>query len=100
MYHLILFGQLEKKFVGMISKAISVEEYACCALEPELILTLPNELKDIDLSEDGMEKYCELLEAIGGHHRLLGYAEPVQSEMELECELVTNGLYCGDSSAG
>ena len=91
-------AKIERKFFGMISKAISVEEYACCALEPELILTLPNELKDIDLSEDDTEKYCELLEAIGGHHRLLGYAEPVQSEMELESELVTNGLYCGDSS--
>ncbi len=91
-------AKIEKKFFGMISKAVTVEEYDCCALEPELILTLPNELKDIDLSEEDTDKYCELLEAIGGHHRLLGYAEPVQSEMELECELVTNGLYCGDAS--
>ncbi|MBA4074451.1 MAG: hypothetical protein C0508_05360 [Cyanobacteria bacterium PR.023] len=91
-------AKIEKKFFGMISKAVSVEVYDCCALEPELILTLPNELKNIDLSEEETDKYCELLEAIGGHHRLLGYAEPVQSEMELECELVTNGLYCGDAS--
>lgn len=89
---------IEKKFFGMISKAISVEEYDCCALEPELILTLPNELKNIDLSEEDTEKYCELLETIGGHHRLLGYPEPIQGEMEIECELVTNGHYCGNSS--
>lgn len=91
-------AKIEKKFFGMISKSVSVDEYDCCALEPELILTLPNELKNIELSEEDTEKYCELLEAIGGHHRLLGYSEPVQNEMELECELVTNGLYCGDAS--
>ena len=35
---------------------------------------------------------------MGNHHRLFGYAEPIQSPaMGLECELVSNGLYCGDS---
>ena len=31
-------------------------------------------------------------------HQLLGYPSPVQNPMELECQLVSNGLYCGDSS--
>ena len=30
--------------------------------------------------------------------KLLGYSNNIQGEMELECELVTNGLYCGDPS--
>jgi hypothetical protein len=33
------------------------------------------------------------------HHQVGGFPEPVQGdEMELECQLVSNGLYCGDSS--
>jgi uncharacterized protein YwqG len=29
-------------------------------------------------------------------HKLLGHADPIQGEMELECELVTHGIHCGD----
>ena len=29
--------------------------------------------------------------------KLLGYADLIQGEMLLECELVTNGIYCGDT---
>jgi uncharacterized protein YwqG len=33
------------------------------------------------------------------HHQVAGFPDPVQGdEMELECQLVSNGLYCGDSS--
>jgi uncharacterized protein YwqG len=31
-------------------------------------------------------------------HRLLGHSCNIQGDMQLEAELVTNGLYCGDSS--
>jgi uncharacterized protein YwqG len=31
-------------------------------------------------------------------HRSGGWPEEVQGEMRLECQLVTNGIYCGDSS--
>jgi len=31
-------------------------------------------------------------------HRLLGHPDPIQGEMQVECQLVSNGLYCGDSS--
>lgn len=31
-------------------------------------------------------------------HRLLGHPDPVQGDMQLECQLVTNGLHCGDST--
>lgn len=31
-------------------------------------------------------------------HRLLGHADPVQGDMQLECQLVANGVYCGDAS--
>jgi hypothetical protein len=31
-------------------------------------------------------------------HRLLGHPDPVQGDMQLECQLVANGLYCGNAS--
>ena len=31
-------------------------------------------------------------------HRLLGHPDPVQGDMQLECQLVANGVYCGDAS--
>ncbi|MGB5500004.1 MAG: YwqG family protein, partial [Maribacter sp.] len=32
------------------------------------------------------------------NHKIFGYSNNIQGEMELECQLVTNGLYCGDGS--
>lgn len=31
-------------------------------------------------------------------HKLLGHSEPIQGPMELQCQLVSHGLYCGDAS--
>ena len=31
-------------------------------------------------------------------HRVLGHPEPIQGDMQLECQLVAHGLYCGDAS--
>ena len=31
-------------------------------------------------------------------HRLLGHPDPIQNDMQLECQLVTSGLYCGDET--
>ena len=32
-------------------------------------------------------------------HPIDGYPVTIQGDMYLECQLVTNGLYCGDSSS-
>jgi uncharacterized protein YwqG len=34
----------------------------------------------------------------GGTHRLFGHSSNVQGDMQLEAQLVSHGLYCGDSS--
>ena len=34
----------------------------------------------------------------GSRHRLLGHADNIQGDMQLEAQLVTNGLYCGNPS--
>jgi hypothetical protein len=31
-------------------------------------------------------------------HRILGHSTNIQGDMQLEAQLVTNGLYCGDPS--
>ncbi|MDP1662089.1 MAG: YwqG family protein, partial [Phycisphaerales bacterium] len=49
---------------------------------------------------DDTESYTSLVTDLHAaqqpQHRLLGHPSPQQGTMELECQLVTNGLYCGD----
>ena len=62
-------------------------------------LSLPGwEHESIDgiLSDDEADHYIEI--SSGAENQILGYANCVQGPMELECQLVTNGLYCGDPS--
>lgn len=62
-------------------------------------LSLPGwEHKSIEgiLSEDEDNNYIDLSEGV--ENQLLGYSNCVQGPMELECQLVTNGLNCGDPS--
>jgi uncharacterized protein YwqG len=62
-------------------------------------LSLPTWQED---SIDGLiqdEDSDNYMDASGGsENQILGYANCVQGTMELECQLVTNGLYCGDST--
>lgn len=89
----------QKKLLGFIKIDQSVREFKPCRLSMKRIVTLPNDFEELTDHDDKFwDNYFEMLETIGGHHRLLGCAEPVQGEMRLECELVTNGLYCGDET--
>jgi uncharacterized protein YwqG len=51
--------------------------------------------KDMARYDKVMEKYSD--ENYGGH-QLLGYPSLVQGDIFTECQLVSNGLYCGDAS--
>jgi uncharacterized protein YwqG len=59
-------------------------------------------IKKLNLNNSQFEKYLELCSSAFGslpHHQYFGYQNPVQSnDMDLECQLVTNGLYCGNPS--
>ena len=83
-------------------------EYSPCALRFAFAWTLPDRstLADrrIQLSDEESDAYDALIgeldqecgmEQVG--HQLLGCAAPVQGEMELECQLASNGVYCGDA---
>jgi uncharacterized protein YwqG len=57
----------------------------------------------LGLTADEAESYAELLEEMAEsddepRHLLLGHPDPVQGEMQLECQLVSHGLYCGDQT--
>ena len=48
------------------------------------------------IQDEDSDNYMEA--SSGSDNQILGYANCVQGTMELECQLVTNGLYCGDST--
>jgi len=48
--------------------------------------------------DDLMDKLYGQSMSTEGLHRILGRAQDIQSPMELECQLASNGLYCGNSS--
>ena len=48
------------------------------------------------IQDEDSDNYAEA--SGGSDNQILGYANCVQGTMELECQLVTNGLYCGDST--
>jgi uncharacterized protein YwqG len=56
----------------------------------------------LKLTEEQIEQYVELcISAFEGStaHQLLGYPFPMQdNDMDLQCQLVSHGLYCGDLS--
>jgi uncharacterized protein YwqG len=75
-----------------------------CRLEASVEMTLPD-IRDFDFEYESpifntyLKASCELTDNdTFVHHRVLGYPDTIQNPMELECQLVTNGLYCGNSS--
>lgn len=61
------------------------------------------DFKKLGLDETQRDRYLAFLDAVEQEntapiHRVLGHPESVQGDMQLECQLVTHGLYCGDAS--
>lgn len=58
-----------------------------------------SELEAVGLDADEGSTYDELVEEQAGSiHRLLGHPSPIQGDMQLECQLVSHGLYLGNAS--
>src|SRR5262249_16849993 len=81
--------------------------YAPCRMEFSSEISLPNgewireyatDLQHLDDSENYSNMIWALPSGSKPRHRLLGHPTPEQGPMELECQLVTNGLYCGDAT--
>ena len=55
----------------------------------------------LELSDTEGDAYINLLEALDRNepiHRLLGYPEPIQGDMQAECQSVANGVFVGDGT--
>lgn len=58
-----------------------------------------SEFDAVGLSPDEGNAYEDLIEEDGGPiHQLLGHPHPIQGDMQIECQLVSHGLYLGDAS--
>ncbi len=59
-------------------------------------------MERLELTEKETNAYFDLLERTSGEadlvHRLLGHPNPIQGEMQLECQLTFHGVYTGNSS--
>lgn len=62
-------------------------------------------IDELELSDEEDDDYIDFLPEVRKLayesetvHRLFGYPDQVQGDMQLECQLVSNGLYCGDAS--
>jgi uncharacterized protein YwqG len=80
-----------------------------CQLSYKLEWTLPDYGESMEGTKpdpDWCDEAKELLVDINdwdgfnaGLHRLLGHAQHIQGDMQLECQLASNGIYCGNPSA-
>jgi uncharacterized protein YwqG len=71
-------------------------------LEWTLPTRIPMEDSDLSTWADEYRDLCrQLMGSLGENepiHRCGGHPQEIQNDMRLECQLVTNGIYCGDSS--
>jgi uncharacterized protein YwqG len=62
------------------------------------------EANGLEIDEQHLDGYRAAAAALSGigrlepHHRLLGHPELLQGDMRGQCQLVSNGIYCGDPS--
>ena len=56
-------------------------------------------MDEFEVGEEEFEAYLEMLESSGTLHRIGGHADLIQNPIELQAQLVSNGIYCGDGDA-
>ena len=70
-----------------------------CRVDAVAELTLPGDWPILEYGTPADEAYEALYDDLmkdgPGRHRLLGHAQVIQDSMELECQLASNGIYCG-----
>ena len=82
--------------------------YRPCRVEMREVLTAPPwespAVRKLNLNKVEEDAYWDLLDEVYAEgegevsHQVLGHPIPMQGDMQLECQLVSNGLYCGNSS--
>lgn len=79
--------------------------FGACAVSFSEVLTLPPWesifVEQLGMSDDEIDRYVDVLDQLergeshGMLHQLLGHASPIQRDMQLECQLVANGIDVG-----
>ncbi len=80
--------------------------YPACTLSFYEQLTFPpyesRMVEDLALTEEETHRYFDLLDEATDKaptNRISGYPDPLQGNMQLECQMVSNGIYYGDAKA-
>jgi uncharacterized protein YwqG len=83
--------------------------YKSCSVTLVHSITIPGYealcLDDLNLSRNERDQYLDFwpkthktIGSGGRIHRLLGYPDEIQTEMQMECQLVSHGIYYGNST--
>ena len=87
------------------TSTLELADYKPCSLTFEDDLSLPTgqsqQIQDLGLAEYESAAYWDVMgdEEEAGGHQLFGHPMEIQGEMQLECQLASNGINCG-SPAG
>lgn len=98
----VIFYEGEADTLHRLAFPEGLEEYyrfKPCGIDAKQEISLPDYNADIYgmFSDEERDTFFEKIYEDGNMNKLLGYPNTIQGEMKLECELVTNGLYCGGS---
>jgi uncharacterized protein YwqG len=102
----VIYADIERDALRRTEPPIDFDsEYSThpCTLETEAELTLPDDMPEIIYETPAYDLYWKLYEELMGksgaiHHQLLGHPQRVQNPMEMECQLASNGVYCGNTA--
>lgn len=104
----VIFADVSLEDLGRESWPADLPDHGrfqACRVETRETLTLPpwesDTIQELDLTGEEGDSYVDLLDALAPEeatHQLLGHPDPLQGDMALECQLVSNGIYCGDPS--
>lgn len=76
-----------------------------CTIRGRLEFMLPTAPHDVGIGDADVDAFEALRDEVNGewgaiHHQLGGHPLAVQNPMELECQLASHGIYCGDGLEG
>jgi uncharacterized protein YwqG len=105
----VLYSQESMRLerTAMPSELPDEAQFAELSLSQQEHYSLPGwereEAQSLDLNEQQMEAYDLIRSALSPEfpstcHQLLGWPDEIQGPMELECQLASHGLYCGNAT--